>query len=387
MKKTLYLTLMITASHFLVAQPLTDEYGVNIPELEGTSSQKLEVENDKELKIDNEENQISQDQDVVMKNTQISKNDTSKVEELLKPDNNDFISKNIEKSEKNISSKQIESLNEESDKLQNKESLTVPELKEIPNVEQLNTNSQLEKKVDKDTFDKRALTKDIKMSEKNTDSSDLKEKERDSMTMLRKNLPQSEKLIDQSQVETTQTNENKIVEKDITVETTKKKEELQSLTKEKVSNEWQYRSERNTLNLHDSELLNIRDYSEQFFYCINKNNVSCLRAIMYAIEKIGLNIEEVLKLKNKLGDTPLIYAVKYSDIDTVRFLLLQYTTINYNLQPILDIAIERKQYDIINAVAEMNSLLIEYKNIDNAKNSAMYGWAMNRKESNVSKFH
>lgn len=383
MKKTLYLTLMITASHFLVAQPLTDEYGVNIPELEGTSSQKLEVENDKELKIDNEENQISQDQDVVMKNTQISKSDTK----LLKPDNNDFTSKNIEKSEENISSKQVESLNEESDKLQNKESLTVPELKEIPNVEQLNTNNQLEKKVDKDTFDERALIKDIKVSEKNTDSSDLKEKEHDSMTMLRKNLPRSEKMIDQSQVETTQTNENKIVEKDITVETTKKKEELQSLTKKKSSNEWQYRSERNTLNLHDSELLNIRDYSKQFFYCINKNNVSCLRAIMYAIEKIGLNIEEVLKLKNKLGDTPLIYAVKYSDIDTVRFLLLQYTTINYNLQPILDIAIERKQYDIINAVAEMNSLLIEHKNIDNAKNSAMYGWAMNRKESNVSKFH
>ncbi|VVC38944.1 Ankyrin repeat-containing domain,Ankyrin repeat [Cinara cedri] len=149
-----------------------------------------------------------------------------------------------------------------------------------------------------------------------------------------------------------------------------------------------YKRQYDSLNEHLPTSVFVHDYSKQLFYCIKKNNLSCLRGIMNKLEKIGLNIEESLKLRNKLGDTPLIYAVKWGEIDMVRFLLLQgsdLNSVNYNFQSAMDIAITKKYVNIINAIAEMAPRLVEHKRINNKKDSAMYNWATNTKKDNESK--
>ncbi|MGL9681742.1 MAG: ankyrin repeat domain-containing protein [Wolbachia sp.] len=63
------------------------------------------------------------------------------------------------------------------------------------------------------------------------------------------------------------------------------------------------------------------------------------------LEKLGLTTQEVLKLRNKLRDTLLIYAVKQGEIDIVRFILLQGVdpkAVNSSLQSPIDI-INRKR--------------------------------------------
>ncbi len=148
-----------------------------------------------------------------------------------------------------------------------------------------------------------------------------------------------------------------------------------------------YRRQYDNLNEHLPTTIFIDDYSKQFFYCIKKNNLVCLRGIISKLEKIGLTTQEVLKLRNKLGDTPLIYAVKQGEIDIVRFLLLQGAdpkAVNNSFQSPIDIAIERKRIDMINVIAEMTPHLLEHKRIDNKENLEMYDWAVKTKEDNES---
>ncbi|HCE59230.1 MAG TPA: hypothetical protein DEQ74_00095, partial [Wolbachia sp.] len=78
--------------------------------------------------------------------------------------------------------------------------------------------------------------------------------------------------------------------------------------------------------------------------------------------------------------------VGWGEIDMVRFLLLQgsdLNAVNYNFQSAMDIAITKKYVNIINAIAEMTPRLVEYKRINNKKDSAMYNWATNTKEDKV----
>jgi len=101
----------------------------------------------------------------------------------------------------------------------------------------------------------------------------------------------------------------------------------------------------------------------------------------------GLTTQEILRFRNKLGDTPLIYSVKQGEVDIVRFLLLQgadLRVVNNNFQSPIDIAIEKKQINIINAIAEMMPHLLEDRKIDNKESSAMYDWAVKTKENNES---
>ncbi|VVC42770.1 Ankyrin repeat-containing domain,Ankyrin repeat [Cinara cedri] len=149
-----------------------------------------------------------------------------------------------------------------------------------------------------------------------------------------------------------------------------------------------YKRQYDSLNEHLPTSVFVHDYSKQLFYCIKKNNLSCLRGIINKLEKIGLSIEESLKSRNKLGDTPLIYAAKWGEIDMVRFLLLQgseLNSVNYNFQSAMDIAITKKHVGIINAIAEMTPRLVEHKKINNKKDSAMYNWAIKTKKDNESK--
>ncbi|WP_081730859.1 ankyrin repeat domain-containing protein [Wolbachia endosymbiont of Onchocerca volvulus] len=125
-----------------------------------------------------------------------------------------------------------------------------------------------------------------------------------------------------------------------------------------------YKRQYSNLNQHLPATIFVDDYSKRLFYCIKKNNLVCLRGIINKLEKLGLTVQEVLKFRNKLGDTPLIYAVKQGGIDIVRFFLLQGAdpkVVNYNLQSPIDIAIERERVDMINAIAEMMPYFLEYK--------------------------
>ncbi|MDG7056015.1 MAG: hypothetical protein LKM44_00755 [Wolbachia endosymbiont of Meromenopon meropis] len=79
------------------------------------------------------------------------------------------------------------------------------------------------------------------------------------------------------------------------------------------------------LNEHLPTTVFVSDYCKQFFYCVKKNNLICLSGIINKLKRIGLTIQDILKFRNKLGDTLLIfYVLKRSEIDDiVRFLLLQ----------------------------------------------------------------
>lgn len=180
----------------------------------------------------------------------------------------------------------------------------------------------------------------------------------------------------------------------------KEKEEDKSKNLQKQTKlnraEWQHKHvqsklihkrEYNRLNEHLPTAIFMEDYSKQLFYCIKKNNLSCMRGIIAKLEKLGLTTKEVLKFKNKLGDTLLIYAVKQGHIDIVRFLLLQgadLKAVNYAFKAPIDIAIEKKQIDIINVITEMTPHLLEHKKIDNKESSEMYNWALNEKKNNES---
>ncbi|MDD9336392.1 MAG: hypothetical protein PV345_03580 [Wolbachia sp.] len=176
----------------------------------------------------------------------------------------------------------------------------------------------------------------------------------------------------------------------------KKLQKLRKLRRDTVK-EWKhkhtqsksiYKRQYDSLNEHLPITVFIYDYGKQFFYCTKKSNLSCLRGIIVKLEKLGLNTKEILKFRNKLGDTPIIYAVKQGDIEIVRFLLLQgadFSAVNYKFKSHIDIAIEKKQIDIINVLNEMTPRLLEYSKINNKKDSTMYDLAINTKENNKSK--
>ncbi|WP_419214673.1 ankyrin repeat domain-containing protein [Wolbachia endosymbiont of Rhagoletis cingulata] len=169
----------------------------------------------------------------------------------------------------------------------------------------------------------------------------------------------------------------------------KKNEESEKWTKlnkeiKKHKSKSIYKRQYDSLNEHLPKTIFTDDYSKQFFYCIKKGNLICLRGVINKLEKIGLTIQEILRFRNKLGDTPLIYAVKQGQIDTVRFLLLQGAdprVVDNNFKSPIDIAIEKKQIDIINAIAEMMPYLLEDKEINNEEDSEMYNFAIKTKES------
>jgi chemotaxis protein histidine kinase CheA len=167
----------------------------------------------------------------------------------------------------------------------------------------------------------------------------------------------------------------------------KNSQELTNLQKESIKKHKQrksiYKRQYDSLNEHLPTTIFIDDYSKQLFYCIKNNNLSCLRGVMSKLEAIGLTTQEILEFRNKFGDTPLIYAVKKSEIDTVRFLLLQgadLRVVDHKFRSPISIAIERKEIDIINAIAEMTLHLLEERKISNKESSEMYNWTIKMKE-------
>ncbi|WP_114517398.1 ankyrin repeat domain-containing protein [Wolbachia endosymbiont of Cylisticus convexus] len=205
--------------------------------------------------------------------------------------------------------------------------------------------------------------------------------------------PEEEVSIKDTELSTSQLTEKKKEEQPNNITpVNKENEESEKWTKlnKEMKKEWSHRSKSiykrqyDSLNEHLPTTIFTDDYSKQFFYCIKKGNLICLRGVINKLEKIGLTIQEILSFRNKLGDTPLIYAVKQGQIDTVRFLLLQGAdprAVGNNFKSPIDIAIEKKQIDIINAIAEMMPYLLEDKEINNEENSDMYNFAIKTKET------
>ncbi|WP_407512484.1 ankyrin repeat domain-containing protein [Wolbachia endosymbiont of Trichogramma kaykai] len=205
--------------------------------------------------------------------------------------------------------------------------------------------------------------------------------------------PEEGNNIKDTELSTSQSTEKKKEEQpDNITPVDKENEESEKWTKlnKEIKKEWNHKSKSiykrqyDILNEHLPKTIFTDDYSKQFFYCIKKGNLICLRGVINKLEKIGLTIQEILRFRNKLGDTPLIYAVKQGKIDTVRFLLLQGAdprVVDNNFKSLIEIAIERKQINIINAIAEMMPYLLEDKEINNEEDSEMYNFAIKTKES------
>jgi|GEM_PF-2864351 len=237
--------------------------------------------------------------------------------------------------------------------------------------------------------DKKVDAKENKPSENNTDKllGEKKEKEEDQAEKEEvKKLAEDHSRKNRIKPITRRDEENKQEEeKNLQRWTKLDREAIKEWYQKNAQSKSVYKRQYDKLNEHLPTTVFIDDYSKQLFYCIKKNNLVCLRGIISKLEKLGLTTQEVLKLRNKLGDTPLIYAVKQGEVDIVRFLLLQGAdpkAVNDSLQSPIDIAIERGRVDMINAITEMIPHLLEHKRIDNKESLEMYNWAVKTKGDN-----
>ncbi|WP_353279048.1 ankyrin repeat domain-containing protein [Wolbachia endosymbiont (group B) of Longitarsus flavicornis] len=252
---------------------------------------------------------------------------------------------------------------------------------EVPSSNQTNLQSEEETNI-KDT---KALTSPL--SEEKKEEPEEKKISHNNQTNLQ---PEEEISKKDTELSTSQLTEKKKEEQPDNITPVKKEnEESEKWTKlnkeiKKHKSKSIYKRQYDSLNEHLPKTIFTDDYSKQFFYCIKKGNLICLRGVINKLEKIGLTIQEILRFRNKLGDTPLIYAVKQGEIDTVRFLLLQGAdprVVDNNFKSPIEIAIERNQINIINAIAEMIPYLLEDKEINNQENSEMYNFAIKTKEN------
>ncbi|KJV69077.1 ankyrin repeat domain-containing protein [Candidatus Neoehrlichia procyonis] len=111
-------------------------------------------------------------------------------------------------------------------------------------------------------------------------------------------------------------------------------------------------------NSHLPRVASLHDYYQQAFYCVNDNDVSGLRAVIYKLENLGVNVTTILEdLRTQdRGDNLLLYAIRKGNIDVVRFLLSLGSGIgvnNYQSETPLGIAVQSDRTDIIDAVIEM----------------------------------
>ncbi|WP_246575225.1 ankyrin repeat domain-containing protein [Neoehrlichia mikurensis] len=111
-------------------------------------------------------------------------------------------------------------------------------------------------------------------------------------------------------------------------------------------------------NSHLPKVTSLNDYYEQMFYCVRDNDVSGLRAVIYKLENLGINVTTVLEdlRTQEEGDNLLLYAIREGSIDAVRFLLSIGSKPDINndhSETPLGIAVKNKRADIVNAIVEM----------------------------------
>ncbi|WP_143689417.1 ankyrin repeat domain-containing protein [Wolbachia endosymbiont of Nilaparvata lugens] len=312
-----------------------------------------------------------------------NKNENSINQEDKSKSNTD--AESADKENDSLTGKLEESTDQNSINVANKEVPSISELKEsttqneeVPSNNEINLQSKEETNM-KDT----ELSTSPLLEEKKEESEEKKISSNNQINLQ----PEEEVRIKDTELSTSPLLEEKKEEQPDKIN--KEDEKWTKLNKE-ITKKWDYKSKSiykrqyDSLNEHLPKTIFTDDYSKQFFYCIKKGNLICLRGVINKLEKIGLTIQEILRFRNKLGDTPLIYAVKQGQIDTVRFLLLQGAdprVVDNNFKSPIEIAIERNQINIINAIAEMMPYLLEDKEINNQENSEMYNFAIKTKEN------
>lgn len=399
MKNILYFVLLAAVSNLFAAERFEEEWNKKINADESVyQHDNVDVRKDLKQDLPNSINQKDELEPLKNNATDVSKLNTEQIQESESKKADDIISVELDKNQTTISEKTIEDKKVDEDlgnslqadevarDLQNvieKENLKTEPLPLIANLNENAADLQKDLQASKeiDVKDSKLSADDVSKpleEKKEEDTAEKKVsgdfKERNGKNRAR-SIAKKDEDDEQSQKKSLQkwTNLNK--------------EPIKEWNNKNVQSKSIYKRQYDSLNEHLPPTIFIDDYSKQLFYCIKKNNLSCLRGIISKLEKIGLTTEEVLKFRNKFGDTPLIYAVKHSEIDIVRFLLLQGAdprVVNNNFQSPIDVAIERKQIDIINVIAEMTPHLLEHRKISNKESSEMYDWARETKENNES---
>ncbi|MGL9717360.1 MAG: ankyrin repeat domain-containing protein [Wolbachia sp.] len=357
------------------------------------------VEQLEEKKVDAEVGSVREDAGKNLK--QDSPQNTTQQKNELEPSKSDVDKLNVEKTQNTKAANKEEpqhdenkapagekaiSVSEKSDKdfdlLEESKTPTLPSVK-------VNRNLVLPPSTSLNTTD---LQKDLQVNKK-SDAGENKPSENNTDKLLEEK--KVEEQVGKEEVKKLAEEKNPITKKD-EENRQEEKENLQKwtkLTKESIK-EWDhknaqsksiYKRQYDDLNEHLPTTVFVDDYSKQLFYCIKKNNLVCLRGIISKLGKLGLTVQDVLRFRNKFGDTPLIYAVKQDEVDIVRFLLLQGAdpkVVNNSLQSPIDIAIKRGRVDMVNAIAEMTPRFLEPKRIDNKESLEMYNWAVKTKEDN-----
>ncbi len=166
--------------------------------------------------------------------------------------------------------------------------------------------------------------------------------------------------------------------------------QLEDLFKDEVT-AWQHKvipnnniykrlSENN--NMHLPKAVYIQYYYKQIFYCITKNDVFGLRAIINKLEDVGMSLNDIFALKIGPVDSLLTYAVKTNNRDIVDFLLhkgVDFNTANNDREALLSIAVKNGYFDVANSIVQVKNA--SSKKIINNLDSDMYKWAMEVKHN------
>ncbi|WP_339047923.1 hypothetical protein [Candidatus Mesenet endosymbiont of Phosphuga atrata] len=132
-------------------------------------------------------------------------------------------------------------------------------------------------------------------------------------------------------------------------------------------------------NNHLPRAVYLQDYNQQIYYCIMKNDLSGLRAIMNKLEDIGM--DDIFALQPDSVDDLLTFAMKTGKRDIVDFLLYKGAVFNANnSSELLSIAIRHGYFDLAESIKKIRDS--SFKKINNNPNSDMYKWAMETKYNN-----
>ncbi|XGA08689.1 MAG: hypothetical protein U0X86_000986 [Wolbachia endosymbiont of Xenopsylla cheopis] len=128
-------------------------------------------------------------------------------------------------------------------------------------------------------------------------------------------------------------------------------------------------------NNHLPRAVYLQDYNQQIYYCIMKNDLSGLRAIVNKLEDIGMAIDNVFALQSDSVDDLLTFAMRTGKRDIVNFLLYKGAVFNANnSSELLSIAIQHGYFDLAESIKSIRDS--SFKKINNDPNSDMYKWAI-----------
>lgn len=133
-------------------------------------------------------------------------------------------------------------------------------------------------------------------------------------------------------------------------------------------------------NNHLPRIVYLQDYNQQIYYCIIKNDLSGLRAIINKLEGIGMTADDILTLKPDLVHDLLTFAMKTGKRNIVDFLLYKGAVFSADSSDeLLSAAIQYGYFDLADSIINVRNS--SFKKINNDLNSNMYKWAMKVKHN------